>query len=76
MSRTCITHGEMKYSCKILVGRPQEKRPLGRNMRRAICKGKICLEETGCENVYRNKLAQNGVQWRAFVNSVTNLRIL
>jgi hypothetical protein len=50
-----------------LVGRPEGKRPLGRPRRRWEDDIKMDLREIG--------LAQDRVQWRAFVNTVINLRV-
>jgi hypothetical protein len=47
VSRTCGTHGEGRGFYKVLVGRPEGKRPLGRHSRRWMDKVKMDIRETG-----------------------------
>jgi hypothetical protein len=70
---TCGTHGRGVY--RVLDGRPEGKRPLGRPRRRWEDNIKIDLREIGIDGANWIRLAQNRVQWRAFVNSVKNLRV-
>jgi hypothetical protein len=58
-----------------LVGRPEGKRPLGRPMRRWRNNIKMDLREIGIDGANRIRLAQDRFQWRAFVNTVMNLRV-
>jgi hypothetical protein len=58
---------------RILVGRPVGKRPLGRPRRRWEDNIKLDLKETGIDGVNWIQLAQDRVQWQAFVNTVMNL---
>jgi hypothetical protein len=51
------------------------KRPLGRPRRRWEDNIKMDLGEIGIDGVNWIRLAQGGVQWRAFVNTVMNLRV-
>jgi hypothetical protein len=51
------------------------KRPLGRTRRRWADDIKIDLRETGWGGVDWIDLAKDRYQWRAFVNTVTNLRV-
>jgi hypothetical protein len=69
----CSTNAKMKHACKILVGKPEGKRPLGRPRRR--WEDNMNLRETGLKNVDWIHLAQQRDQWRAFVNTVMNLRV-
>jgi hypothetical protein len=62
--------GEMKNVCKILVGKPDGKRPLGRPRRRWEDNIIMGLRHTGLED----GVAQDRGQWRALVNTVMNLR--
>jgi hypothetical protein len=50
-----------------LVGKPEDKRPLGRLMRRWEDNIKLDLREIGIDGVNWIQLAQDRVQWRAFV---------
>jgi len=63
---------EMINAYKILFGRPEEKRPLGRPSRR--WGDKMELRDTGWKGVDWIQLAQNRNQWRALVNTVMNIR--
>jgi hypothetical protein len=58
-----------------LVGRPEEKRPLGRPRRRWEDNIKLDLREIGIDGTNWLQLAEDRVQWRAFVNTVMNLRV-
>jgi hypothetical protein len=60
-----INEGRGAY--RVLVGRPEGKRPLGRPRRR--------WEEIGIDGANWIRLAQDRVRWRAFVNTVMNLRV-
>jgi hypothetical protein len=58
---------------RVLVGRPEGKKPLGRPRRRGEDNIKMDLREIVGANWIR--LAQDRVQWRAFVKTVMNLRV-
>jgi hypothetical protein len=58
-----------------LVGRPEGKRPLGRRRRRWEDNIKMDLREIGIDGTSWILLVQDSVQWRAFVNTVMNLRV-
>jgi hypothetical protein len=60
---------------RVLVGRPEGKRPLGRPRRRWEDNIKLDLREIGIDGTNRIQLAQNRIQWRVFVNTVMNLRV-
>jgi hypothetical protein len=60
---------------RISVGRPEGKRPLGRPRRRWEDNIKLDLRETGIDGANWIRLAQDRVQWRAFVKTVMNLRV-
>jgi hypothetical protein len=55
------------------VGRPKGKRPLGRPRHRWEDYVKLDLRETGIDGMNWIQLAQDGVQWWAFVKTVMNL---
>jgi hypothetical protein len=75
VGRTCGTHGEGRDVYRVLVGRPEGKRPLGRPRRRWEDNIKLDLREIGIDGVKCIRLAQDRVQWRAFMNTVMNLRV-
>jgi hypothetical protein len=60
---------------RVLVGRPEEKRPLGRPRRRWEDNIKLDIREIGIDEANWIRLAQDRVQWWAFVNTVMNLRV-
>jgi hypothetical protein len=60
---------------RLLVGRPESKRPLGRPRRRWEDNNKMDLRETGIDGANWIQLAQYRVRWRAFINMVMNLRV-
>jgi len=60
---------------RILGGRPEGKRPLGRPKRRWKGNIKMDLRDIGIDGANWIRLAHDRVQWRAFVNTVMNLRI-
>jgi hypothetical protein len=60
---------------RILVGKPEGKRPLGRPRRSWVDNLKIDLRGIGWDGVDWIDMAQDRDQWRALVNTVTNLRV-
>jgi hypothetical protein len=67
--------GEGRGVYRILVGRPEGKRPLGRSRRRWEDNIKLDLREIRIEGSNWIWQAQDWVQWRAFLNTVMNLRV-
>jgi hypothetical protein len=63
--------GEERGAYRILVGRPEGRRPLGRPRRRC----EYNIREVGWEDMNWIELAQDGDRWRALVNAVMNLRV-
>jgi len=61
--------------CRVLVGKPAGKRPLGRFMRRWEDNIEIDLQEVGCGGMDWIELTQDRDRWRALVNVVMNLRV-
>jgi hypothetical protein len=68
-------HGEGRGVYRVLVGRPEGRRPLERLRHRWEDNIKMDLREIGIDGVNWIQLAQDRIQWRAFVNMVMNLRI-
>jgi hypothetical protein len=60
---------------RVLVGRPKGKRPLGRPRHGWEDNIKMDLREIQIDGASWIQLAQDRVQWWAFVNTVMNLRI-
>jgi hypothetical protein len=67
--------GEGRGVYRILIGRPEGKRPLGRSRRRWEDNIEMDLREIGIDGAIWIQLAQDRVQWRACVNTVMNLRV-
>jgi hypothetical protein len=67
--------GEGRGVYRVLVGRLEGKRPLGRPRHRWEDNIKMDLKEIGIDGANWIQLAQNRVQWRACVNTVMNLRV-
>jgi hypothetical protein len=67
--------GEGRGVYSVLVGRPEGKRPVGRPRRRWEDNIKMDLREIGIDGTNWILLAQDRVQWQAFVSTVMNLRI-
>ena len=75
MGGTCSAYGNRRGVYRVLVGKNEGKRPLGRP--RCIWEDNIKMElqEVGCWDVDWIKMAQDGDRWRALVNAVTNLLV-
>jgi hypothetical protein len=67
--------GEKKNVYRLLVGKPEGKRTLGRPRSRWIYNIKMDLLEIGLSAVDWICLAQDRYKWRALVNSVMNLGV-
>ena len=65
--------GEGRGLNRVLEGKPEGKRQLGRPRRRWEDNIKMDLQEMGCGGMDWIKLAQD--RWRALVNAVINLRV-
>jgi hypothetical protein len=67
--------GKKRNAYRLLVGKPEGKRPLGRPRRRWVDNIKMDLLEIGWGGVDWICLAQDRDKWRALVNVVMNLRV-
>jgi hypothetical protein len=67
--------GETRNAYRILVGKPEGKRPQGRPIQRPVDNIKIDLREIGWDDMDWTDLAQGRDQRRALVNTVMNLRV-
>jgi hypothetical protein len=68
--------GERRGVYRVLVGRPEVKRPLGKPRCRWEDNIKMDLREIGIDGANWIRLAQDRVWWRAFVNRVMNFQVL
>ena len=66
--------GEKRGSCRILVGKPDGKRPLGRSRRRWEDKIKMDIQEVEWRGMDWIGLNQDRDRWKAVVKVVMNLR--
>jgi len=67
--------GERRGVYRILVGKREGKRPLGRPRRKWEDNIKIVLQAVGCGGVDWIELAQSRDRWRALVNAVMDIRV-
>jgi hypothetical protein len=67
--------GEKRNAYRLLVGKAEGKRLLGRPRRRWVDSIRMDLGEVGWRDVDWIDLAQDRNRWRALVNSVLNLRV-
>jgi len=70
---TYVWIGEAIY--RVLVGKPEGKRPLGRTRRRWEYDTKMDLQEVGRGGMDWIDLTQDRNRWRALLNTVMNLRV-
>jgi hypothetical protein len=66
--------GEKRSAYRLLVGKPERRRPLGRPRRRWLDNIRMNLIEVGWGDVDWIGLARDRDMWRALINSVLNLR--
>jgi hypothetical protein len=67
--------GEKRNACRLLVGKPEGRRPLGRPTHRWLDNIRMDLVEVAWCDVDWIGLAQGRYGWRALVNSVLNLPV-
>ena len=67
--------GDRRGVYRVLVGKPEGKKPLGRPRRRWDDNIKVDLQEVGCGGMDWIELAQDKDRWRTLVNAVMNLRV-
>jgi len=74
MGGACSTMEDTRGVYRVLVGKPERKRPLGRPKHRWENDIKLDLQEVGCRGVDWIELARDRDRWWALVNAVMNLR--
>jgi hypothetical protein len=67
--------GERRGLYRVLVGKPEGKKLLGRPRHRWVGNITIDLQEVRCESMDWVDLAKDRYRWRAVVNAVKNLRV-
>jgi len=67
--------GEERGVYRVLVGKLEGRRPLGRPRRRWVNNIRVDLQEVGCEYMDWIGLAQDRDRWRTLVSAVMNLRV-
>ena len=60
---------------RVLVGKPERRRPLGRPRRRWEDDIRMNLQEVGCGYMDWIGLAQDRDRWRTFLSAVMNIRV-
>ena len=66
---------EERGACRVLVVKPEGKRPLGRPRRRWVDNIRMDLQEVGCGYLDWIGLVQDRDRWRTLVSAVMNLRV-
>ena len=67
--------GEERGAYRVLVGKQEGKRPLGKLRRRWVDNIRMDLQEVGCGYMDSIGLAQDRDRWRTLVSAVMNLRV-
>jgi hypothetical protein len=75
MGHAWVRGGEGKGVYRVLVGRPEGKRPMGRPRHRCEDNIKMDLREIEIDGANWIQVAQDRVQWPACVNTVMNLHV-
>jgi hypothetical protein len=70
-----VRMGERRVIYRVLVGKPEGKRPLGRPRRKWEDDIKMDLQEVGWRDMNWIDLTKNRDSWRALENAVMNLRV-
>ena len=75
MGWACGRKGEERGVYRVLVGKPEGRRPLGRPRRRWVDNIRMDLHEVGCGYMDWIGLAQDRERWWTLVSAVMNLRV-
>ena len=75
MSGACSTYGANRCVYRVLVGKPEVKRPLGRPRLGWEDNIKMDCQEVLCGDMDWIEQVQDRERWRALVNALMNLRV-
>ena len=75
MGRVCCAYGWGEGEYRVLLGKQEVKRPMGRPRRRWVDNIRMDLQEVGCGYMDWMGLAQDRDRWRTVVSAVMNLRV-
>ena len=75
MGGECNTDGETRGVYRVLLGKHEGKRPLGRSRRRWDDTIKMDLHDVECGGIDWIEMAQDRDKWRPLLNVVTNVRL-
>ena len=70
-----VRMGKERGVCRVLVGKPEGKKPLERPRRRWVDNIRMDFQEVGCGYVDWIGLAQDRDRWRTLLSAVMNLRV-
>ena len=70
-----VRMGEERRMYRVLVGKPEGRRPLGRPRRRWVDNIRMVLQEVRCVHMDWIGLAQDRNRWRTLASAVMNLRV-
>jgi len=71
-----VRMGEERAVYRVLVGKSEKRRLLGRPRRRLVDNIRMDLQEVGCGYMDWIGLAQDRDKWQTLVSAVMNLRVL
>ena len=75
MGGACSAYGEWRSACRVLVGKPKGKIPLGKPWCRWEDSIIMDLQEVGCECMDWIELTKDRDSWRVVVKVIMNLRV-
>ena len=67
--------GEDRVLYRVLLGKPEGRRPLGRPKRKWVDNIRMDRQEVGCGYMDWSGLAQDRDRWRTLLSAVMNLRV-
>jgi hypothetical protein len=75
MGRACRTNGENRNAYRILMGKPEGKRPLRRSRRRWVYNVKMNIREIGWGGMDWIYLAKDRNQWSVLAKTIMNFQV-